>query len=236
MIPAVSFVSGAGGTGKTTFMRYLCETRKDLSILHMDDLPPASTIIHGHWYLLPSQTRRYYEEIGMGNEIEDAQRDIEKRNQSQAQLIGRYLKDLHRMLDLVPKSGGNLLMERSFIDHLAYYANALSVSDKAEAWPLLMNDWVPTALNIATSVMPVLKQYRTQHFYTPYPPFWGGASGADGFRDTNSEKNRNWGSLILRFFDAFGLKVESLDLSDYAACARAVFQVVEPLSLTEQGA
>lgn len=236
MIPAVSFVSGAGGTGKTTLMRYLCETRKDLSILHMDDLPPSGSIIEGHWYLFPSQTRRYYEELGTANEVEDFNRGVEARSDFQSRLMNRYLKDLHRMLSLVPENGGNLLMERSFVDHMAYHANTINSVGDRTAWHLCMTAWVPTALNIAMSVIPRLNQFRTKHLHTPYPPFWGTESGEDGFRHTDESKNTEWDLLIRQFTDALGLSTKTLDLNDYAACARAVFQIVEPLPLMAQGA
>lgn len=219
----ISFLSGAGGTGKTTLLKALCEVTPNLKILHLDDLVPESQVVEGAWYLFPSQTRSYYATLGVKNEIEYSGLALEEaKRKFQLQIQDLYVRDTLQVIRTLARNGGNLVSERSLLDHVAYYNAEFNKPLKRPQTSGELDegsDVIMEGFSSISTFMKELEGHEVRYFRAPYPPPWDLSSGEDGFRRVDMEKNIRWdqGILDIAHF-VLNVPITSLDMTKTEEC------------------
>lgn len=226
----VVFLSGVGGTGKTTFLKKLVEGTPNVHVWNRGDEVKTSK---DSILVIPSQTRKYYKTLQSLYQEELSEKYInslplDQQIRFQYQLYSFYLKDLLHFLEMFAYSLPDyriMILERSPYDHISYiHSRVLQIcretrqalpsayeqnfaAEIAEVSALLSPDWA------------IKRNLKFKLAYTPYPPPWAPASsesdehGEDGFRDTSSKKNKEWNNALLKCRQHFLGEVIHLDVT-----------------------
>lgn len=230
----ILMLSGAGGTGKTTFLnRFIEEARQNLGgklrIVTPDDKALAYP---EHMTIITSRTRSYFKRLSEANEKTFAANPSpEERAEFQLSLLRCYLDDLHAFLNGMDFSVlGNdygkerdpnrtfamtqqtVFFERAPFETLAYALMEISkvtvltdsLAEKVERLEDEMRGFFTPLLSRPFHTLRVC--------VTPYPPSWGIATADDGFRNPDEAKNLAWHEGTLSCIRDFLASSEDTDV------------------------
>ena len=173
----IIFLSGSGGTGKTSVLKPICDK--------------IGTYANGEARVetVPSPTRRAYSQANIANEQVALKDSDEEKEKLQDFIFSTYLDNLSTEVEKAHRNGVHfLLVDRSPFDYCAYQYTIL---------PKLSVSKIKANVSTADEFLRSLSSAHTLFFFLfPYPAPWGDLGYDDGYRDVAPAKNFVWNSTI----------------------------------------